>query len=85
MRCSVSRSLQDAARDAEWPGQDPRRWRQTTLTKTGLRVPPARAEAPLSPSLRKAASVDTALLDVALPPVAPGQTRITSLVRSSSR
>lgn len=36
MRYSVSRSLEDSTKDVEWPGPDLRRWRQTTLCKTGI-------------------------------------------------
>ena len=58
MKYSVSRPVEDASRDVEWPGPDNRRLRQTTLSKTGLNVPPAPPRPPVptrctSPSLQE--------------------------------
>ena len=41
MRCSVSRSLVEAAADVPWPGPDRRQWRQTLLAplKSATPVP----------------------------------------------
>lgn len=39
MNVTVSRSLEDAAQDAEWPGPDRRNLKQTLLTRSGLRLP----------------------------------------------
>ena len=47
--CSVSRSVEEAQLDPEWPGPPLSNFRQTTL----FEKPQPRAPRPLSPSLRK--------------------------------
>jgi hypothetical protein len=53
--CSVSRSLEEAARDAEWPGRPLRQLRQTQLWQTRAQArdreaPRSRPPSPRSPS-----------------------------------
>ena len=54
MKCSVSRTHEQASKDEEWPGKDTRRWQQARIVwkKEGLSVarpspkPAAEAEEP---------------------------------------
>ena len=115
MKYTVSRPLEAATKDVEWPGPDNRRWRQTTLcnrqppasspppppscqdgsrsVSPSLRGPaaqPLSPSPPLSPSLRASADLSRPLQAAAkdaieLPAVDRGQTRITGLVRVSTR
>jgi len=104
MNVTVSRSLDEAAQDVEWPGPDRRKLKQTLLTPTGFRLPNVsgmqedtashehcvspsllcerKQSPPLSPSLR--VSPEPVLAN-ALPVVEPGQQRLTTLVKVSSR
>ena len=96
MKVSVSRPVEEAKSDVEWPGVDRRNLRQLTLdgkptpkkrkvTQTTLSFQPAdqALQAPLSPSLRAAEAAPPPC--AALPAVEPGQMRITGLARVSTR
>jgi hypothetical protein len=48
MKCSVSRSHEQAGKDDEWPGKDTRKWQQARIVwkKDGLSVETAAAARP---------------------------------------
>ena len=58
MKCSVSRTHQEAVKDEEWPGRDVRKWRQSRIvwTTTGLCVETVAADAPAAAAMEPAAT-----------------------------
>jgi hypothetical protein len=58
MKCSVSRTRQEAVKDEEWPGRDVRKWRQSRIvwTTTGLCVETVAADAPAAAAMEPAAT-----------------------------
>ena len=89
MRCSVSRSVDDASRDAEWPGIDRRRLTQTTLDgrppvkrqrevlqpKTAVAATPKEGSKANELSAPLSPSLRASPMPT-LPAVEPGQTRL---------
>lgn len=101
MRCSISRPVENASADVEWPGPDSRRWRQTTLFKSSsgiglvdnkpvafIHPPRSKSESDTSDSGEiGAAPLSPSLRNTShvLPPVEPGQQRIPLVARVSHR
>ena len=76
MKCSVSRTRQEAVKDEEWPGRDVRKWRQSRIvwTTTGLCVETVAADAPAAAAMEPAAApadLASAAADAAEPNHAP--------------
>lgn len=83
MRCSVSRSHEEAGKDEEWPGKDARRWQQSRIVwkKEGLSVETTGAAQPSPKPAGEPAEEPAEEPSAAQPPLSPSLRRDASSQR----